>query len=105
METFSEAQAGSLAAVVQIDSPLFLWRGAGIILVGQYASGRWTLARGWAAPGAITDVRRWSFDSVLLFRAQVRRLTREATGRHDIATTAFLAAGAWAADHACEQRD
>ena len=40
---------------------LFMWRGHGIVLLGQHEDGRWILARGWKTADALEDVRRWSF--------------------------------------------
>jgi hypothetical protein len=69
--------------VQRIDSAvdsLFMWRGHGIVLLGQYQDGRWVLARGWAAADALEDVRRWSFAAPGPFAGQVCRLVAEATG-------------------------
>lgn len=67
------------ASILSVVPDLFLWRGHGIVLLGEYADGRWVLARGWAAADALEHVRRWSFASPGAFAGQVRRLVTEAS--------------------------
>ena len=60
-------------------SPLFLWRGNGIVLIGEREDGRWILARGWLHGDHLEHVRRWSFAQPIPFSGQVRRLVLEAS--------------------------
>ena len=76
---------------------LFAWRGGEIALFGEYADGRWVLARGWRRPDPLSDVRRWSFPTPEQFVGQVRRLALEAVGDRDVAEEAAEAAAAWTA--------
>ena len=62
----------------QTDTPIFLWRGATIVLIGTRERDRFVLARGWLREDRMTDVRRWSFADELRFSVQVRRLVAEA---------------------------
>lgn len=78
------------------ESGLFLWRGAGIVLMGEVENGRWIVVRGWTGPDTLTDVRRWSFVSPAAFCGQIRRLVHEATGNHRAATLAATLAETWA---------
>jgi hypothetical protein len=57
---------------------LFLWRGGGIILIGEREGGSWILARAWLAGDCLEHVRRWSFAQPIPFSGQVRRLVMEA---------------------------
>jgi hypothetical protein len=75
---------------------LFLWRGAGIVLLGMTEGDRWIAVRGWVGPGTLTHVRRWSFASPDALCGQIRRLAYEATGDHREAGAAGEAARAWA---------
>lgn len=61
-------------------SCLYLWRGHGIVLLGEFSDGRWILARGWVTGDALEHVRRWSFAASGPFAGQVRRLVTEASG-------------------------
>lgn len=74
---------------------LFLWRGHGIVLLGQYSEGRWVLARGWVTADALEYVRRWSFASPGPFAGQVRRLVAEATGDQVTARVESARALSW----------
>lgn len=76
---------------------LFLWRGHGIVLLGQYENGRWILARGWKTADALEDVRRWSFADSGPFAGQVRRLVAEASGDERAARDERARALAWVA--------
>lgn len=77
-------------------SPLFGWKGAGIVLLGDRRDGGWAVARGWTGADALTDVRCWHFADGTLFARQMRRLVEEATG-DPVAARAFGAeALAWA---------
>jgi hypothetical protein len=60
--------------------PLFMWRGSGIVLIGEREGDRWVLARGWLQGDRLEYVRRWSFAQPLGFSGQVRRLVMEACG-------------------------
>ncbi len=79
-----------------VDS-LFMWRGHGIVLLGQHEDGRWILARGWKTADALEDVRRWSFADPGPFAGQVRRLVAEATGDQRAAGDERTRALAWVA--------
>lgn len=59
---------------------LYMWRGHGIVLLGEFCDGRWILARGWVTGDALEHVRRWSFAAAGPFAGQVRRLVTEASG-------------------------
>jgi hypothetical protein len=59
---------------------LFMWRGAGIVLLGEPSDGRWILARAWLQGDRLEHVRRWSFADPVSFSGQVRRLVMEASG-------------------------
>ena len=79
---------------IEVDS-LFLWRGNGIVLLGQHSEGRWVLARGWVTADALEHVRRWSFAAPGPFAGQVRRLVAEATGDQMTASDERARALAW----------
>ena len=85
-----------LAAAIDPLAPVFRWRGGRIVLLGHYDDGRWTLARGWLAGDALTDVRRWNFAAPRAFAGQVRRLVLEATDESAGSRDAFATALAWA---------
>ncbi len=76
-------------------SSLFMWRGHGIVLIGQHSQGRWVLARGWATADVLEHVRRWSFAAPGPFAGQVRRLVAEATGNQVTARDESARALAW----------
>jgi len=78
-------------------SGLFMWRGGGIVLLGQHSEGRWVLARGWVTADALEHVRRWSFAAPGPFAGQVRRLVSEATGDLILARDESARALAWVA--------
>jgi hypothetical protein len=77
-------------------APVFRWRGGRIVLLGHFDDDRWTLARGWLAADALTDVRRWNFAAPRAFAGQVRRLVLEATDDAARSRDAFGVALAWA---------
>jgi hypothetical protein len=77
------------------DSSLFMWRGNGIVLLGQCSEGRWVLARGWVTVDALEHVRRWSFAAPGPFAGQVRRLVADATGDQVLARDESARALAW----------
>ena len=77
-------------------APLFMWRGAGIVLFGAYEGGRWVLARGWLASDRLEHVRRWSFAEPIPFSGQVRRLVMEAVDDFGAAREEGFRALAWA---------
>ena len=74
---------------------LFMWRGHGIVLLGQHHDGRWVLARSWITADALEDVRQWSFADPGPFAGQVLRLVAEATGDQHVARAERLRAQAW----------
>lgn len=74
---------------------LFMWRGQGIVLLGEHSGGRWVLARGWVTADALEHVRRWSFAAPGPFAGQVRRLVAEATGDQVVARDESARALAW----------
>ena len=76
-------------------SALFMWRGHGIVLLGQHSEGRWVLARGWVSADALEHVRRWSFAAPGPFAGQVRRLVAEATGDQVVARDESARALVW----------
>ena len=78
-------------------SSLYMWRGCGIVLLGQRDGGRWVLARGWKTADALEHVRRWSFAAPGPFAGQVRRLVAEATGDQVLARDESARALAWIA--------
>ena len=61
------------------ENSLFLWRGNGIVLIGEHVDERWVLARGWLHGDSLEHVRRWSFAQPIPFSGQVRRLVMEAS--------------------------
>lgn len=77
-------------------SPLFMWRGAGIVLFGEREADRWVLARGWLCGDRLEHVRRWSFAQPIPFSGQVRRLVMEACGDFTHARDEGLRALNWA---------
>lgn len=77
-------------------APLFLWRGAGIVLIGAYEDGRWVLSRGWLAGDRLEHVRRWSFAQPIPFSGQVRRLVMEALDDFAVARDEGFRALGWA---------
>lgn len=81
---------------VEVNS-LYLWRGHGIVLVGEHSDGRWVLARGWVTADALEHVRRWSFAAPGPFAGQVRRLIAEATADQVLARDESTRALAWIA--------
>jgi hypothetical protein len=64
---------------------LFMWRGSGIVLLGEPNDGRWILARAWLQGDRLEHVRRWSFAESVTFSGQVRRLVMEASGDSTLA--------------------
>jgi hypothetical protein len=76
-------------------SPLFLWRGGGIVLIGEREGDRWVLARGWMRGDSLESIRRWSFAQPMLFSGQVRRLVREAGASDNHARDEGARALAW----------
>ena len=76
-------------------SSLFMWRGHGIVLLGQRSAGRWVLARGWVTGDALEHVRRWSFAAPGPFAGQVRRLVAEASGDQVVARDESARALVW----------
>lgn len=76
---------------------LYMWRGGGIVLIGEHTDGRWVLARGWMVQDALEHVRRWSFAAPGPFAGQVRRLVAEATGDIAAARNEGTRALAWTA--------
>lgn len=75
---------------------LFLWRGAGIVLLGSFEEGRWVLARGWLAGDRLEHVRRWSFTQPIRFSGQVRRLVMDALDDFGVARAEGFRALGWA---------
>jgi hypothetical protein len=84
------------ATVARDAAPMFMWRGAGIVLFGAYEEGRWVLARGWLAGDRLEHVRRWSFAQPIPFSGQVRRLVMEALDDFAVARDEGFRALAWA---------
>ncbi len=74
---------------------LFMWRGSGIVLLGEQAEGRWILARAWLQGDCLEYVRRWSFAEPISFARQVRRLVMEASGDSTLARDEGQRALAW----------
>lgn len=74
---------------------LFMWRGGGIVLIGEHENGRWVLARSWLHADRLADVRRWSFAQPIPFSGQVRRLVMEANGDFATAREEGFRALAW----------
>ena len=74
---------------------LFMWRGSGILLLGEQSDGRWILARSWLQGDRLEYVRRWSFAEPVSFSRQVRRLVTEASGDGSLAREEGLRALAW----------
>lgn len=89
----------TLQSTAPSTSTLFLWRGAGIVLIGEREDDRWVLARGWMVGDRIDAVRRWSFDQPLRFSGQVRRLVLEACGDAGHAADESLRALNWTESH------
>jgi hypothetical protein len=75
---------------------LFMWRGSGIVLLGERVDDRWVLARGWLGGDRLEHVRRWSFSQPIPFSGQVRRLVMEACGDFAHARDEGLRALGWA---------
>jgi len=84
---------------------LFMWRGGGIVLIGEHENGRWVLARAWLHDDRLEDVRRWSFAQPIPFSGQVRRLVMEANGDFVGARDEGFRALAWAEAVASIQAD
>jgi len=76
-------------------TPLFMCRGAGIVLIGTHENGRWVLARAWLEGDRLEHVRRWSFPRPIPFSGQVRRLIIDATGDSVTARDEGFRALAW----------
>ncbi|MCC7022250.1 MAG: hypothetical protein IT338_05460 [Thermomicrobiales bacterium] len=76
-------------------TPLFMWHGFGIVLIGEREGDRWILARGWSRGDRLEAIRRWSFAQPMLFAAQVRRLVREAGANDSHARDEGLRSLAW----------
>jgi hypothetical protein len=74
---------------------LFMWRGSGIVLLGEQTDGRWILARAWLQGDRLEHVRRWSFADPVSFSGQVRRLVTEASNDHPLAHEEGQRALAW----------
>jgi hypothetical protein len=74
---------------------LFMWRGSGIVLIGERDNDRWVLARGWLQGDRLEYVRRWSFAQPIPFSGQVRRLVMEASGDFGQARDEGLRALSW----------
>jgi hypothetical protein len=83
-------------ARAQAAAPLFMWRGAGIVLFGAFEDGRWVLARGWLTGDRLEHIRRWSFAQPIPFSGQVRRLVMDAQVDFSIAREEGFRALAWA---------
>jgi hypothetical protein len=75
---------------------LFMWRGAGIVLIGERENERWVLARGWLHGDRLENIRRWSFAQPIPFSGQVRRLIMDACGDFAHARAEGLRALDWA---------
>jgi hypothetical protein len=75
---------------------LFMWRGGGIVLIGEHEQGRWVLARAWLQGDRLEHVRRWSFAAPIPFSGQVRRLIVDAVSDHALARDEAFRALAWA---------
>jgi hypothetical protein len=82
---------------LRTEAGLFLWRGAGIVLLGHFDGERWIVARGWLHSDSLGHIRRWSFPSASACCGQIRRLIQEATGNDREAATAGSSARTWAA--------
>jgi hypothetical protein len=87
----------ALDADVRTDAGLFLWRGAGIVLLAQAEGERWIVARGWLNADSLSHIRRWSFPSANGCCGQIRRLALDATGNDREAAAVAAAARDWAA--------
>ena len=74
---------------------LFMWRGAGIILIGERDGERWVLARAWLEGDTLVHVRRWNFAQQIPFSGQVRRLVMDATADFLLAREQGLRALSW----------
>ncbi len=92
---FLTARTASPAAA-RDTAPMFMWRGAGIVLFGVHEDGRWVLARGWLAGDRLEHIRRWSFAQPIPFSGQVRRLVMEAQDDFALARDEGFRALAWA---------
>lgn len=79
-----------------IESGLFMWRGDGILLIGERDKGQFVLARSWLHGDRLAHVRRWTFREPIPFSGQVRRLVLEACKDHLHARDQGLNALAWA---------
>ena len=81
----------------QVDTSLYLWRGNGIVLMGQKEDDRFVLARGWIENDRLTHVRRWRFSTPVQFSGQVRRLVMEASGDYRLAVNERIISLNWLA--------
>jgi hypothetical protein len=79
-----------------IPAALFMWRGSGIVLIGECENERWVLARGWLHGDRLEYIRRWSFAEPIRFSGQVRRLIMDACGDTAQARSEGLRALDWA---------
>lgn len=92
LQSHSKAGTG-----IQVEPGLYLWRGNGIVLMGQIEDDRFVLARGWIEYDRLTHVRRWRFATPEQFAGQVKRLVMEATGEFRLAADERLVALDWLA--------
>jgi hypothetical protein len=74
---------------------LFMWRGSGIVLLGEQCDDRWVLARAWLQGDRLEYVRRWSFAEPIAFSRQVRRLVMDASGDSALARDEGQRAISW----------
>lgn len=86
----------SATTQVERTETLYMWRGAGIVLLGEWQDGCLILSRGWHSGDRLEYVRRWTFRQTIPFSGQVRRLIMEATEDFATAREEGLRALAWA---------
>lgn len=84
------------AILAEPSTQLFMWRGSGIVLIGEHENDRWVLARAWLQGDGLEHVRRWSFAQPIPFSGQVRRLVMEACSDFAHARDEGLRALDWA---------
>ncbi len=88
--------SASMIVTSSPDQGLFMWRGAGIVLLGERDDDRLVLARSWQLGDRLAHVRRWTFREPIPFSGQVRRLVMEACGNAHHAREQGLRALDWA---------
>lgn len=94
--SLSDSRPDQAIPHLQVNDCLFIWRGGGVVLLGEARAGRWIVSRGWIGPDSLTDIRRWTFMTPPAFGGQFRRLARDASAHPTVAQALGAAATHWA---------